>query len=132
MNIKIPSDIKLVHKTSAEILSSLKELKINESDLFDIRFSLEEALINAIKHGNQGNLNLMININLEKRPDKVEISVEDEGGGFNVQDVPDPTKRENLLKGSGRGVFLIQKLMDKVEYFNQGRGIKMIKKLKGG
>lgn len=130
MKIKIPSDIKLVHKTSAEMLQSLKEFKIDKSILYDLRLSCEEALINAIRHGNKENLDLFVDVKMYKHPEKVEIIIEDEGKGFNFEELPDPTLPENIEKGSGRGVYLISKLMDKVEFFNRGRGVRLIKYIK--
>ena len=128
--ITIPSDLKSVKKVVAEILTCLKKQKADEADVFDIRLSLEEALINAIKYGNKQDEAAPVLIDFEYDDHKVGISIEDKGKGFDYERVPDPTKEDNLLKGSGRGVFLIRHLMDSVKYNKKGNRISMVKYLR--
>ena len=87
----------------------------------------EEALRNAMVHGNKSNPDKKVTVETEISEDKVTICVEDEGEGFNPDFLPDPTLDENLLKEGGRGVFLIQHLMDQVSYENDGRKVIMVK-----
>ena len=128
--MKIPSDIAYIRKASAEIENFLKSYKIDDSTLFDVRLCVEEAVRNAIVHGNKYNKKLSVFVNYSFRDGKLIIEVEDEGKGFNPKKVPDPTKGKYLLKAGGRGVYLIQKLMDEVEYKDGGNKLSMVKFIK--
>lgn len=133
--MRIPSDIKYIRKVSSEIENFLKEKKIDEIFFFDIRLSVEEAVKNAIIHGNNNNKKLSVAISYFLENDKFRVEIEDEGPGFDPKKVPVPTLEENLLKAGGRGVFLIEKLMDEVKYNRRGNKVTMVKyfrKNKGG
>ena len=95
--------------------------------IFAIKLATEEALINAVKHGNRQDPRKLVHIECNVTSEKVEIMIEDEGPGFDRRDVPDPTLEENLEKCSGRGILLIETYMDDVEYSNNGRRVRMIK-----
>jgi serine/threonine-protein kinase RsbW len=124
---KIPSRLDIIPDFIFGLTEKLKSLALAEKDAFNIKLSLEEALVNAIKHGNRLNPDLCVEVMLEATDERIEITVRDQGQGFNVVSIADPTAPENLKKSSGRGVFLMKHLMDKVEYFDGGRGVKMIK-----
>ena len=128
--INIPSRISDIRYAVDEVLALLKEIKAEESVVFDIRLSLEEALINAIKYGNRFDERLSVDIDFLHNDNKVTITVEDKGGGFDYNGIPDPTKEDNLLKSKGRGIFLIRHLMDNVEYNEKGNRIIMTKYLR--
>jgi len=128
---KLPSRLEVIPEFIRESIEKIKHLTIEE-DIFNIRLSLEEALVNAIKHGNRLNPNLSVEVNIETDDDRLTITVKDEGEGFDFNNVTDPTKGRNLKKFSGRGIFLIRNLMDKVDFFDCGRGIKMVKFFKTG
>ena len=89
-------------------------------DLFSVRLALEEALANAIKHGNQMDPNKSVHISCHIDEHRIRLVVEDEGQGFQLNDVPDPTTEENLDKPSGRGIMLIRSFMSLVEYNETG------------
>ena len=127
---KIPSRLDAIPEFTLSLLGKLKHLSLKEQEIFNIQLSLEEALVNAVKHGNKLNPNLSAQVSVEAKDGSLIITVIDEGEGFDFKDIPDPTNIDNLQKPSGRGIFLIKKLMDKVEFFDCGRGIKMIKSLK--
>ncbi len=129
---KVPSDLRIVKKTSFKILSYLKDLNLDEYTLFRIALSTEEALINAITYGNKSNRKLPVQIKVIKSPDQVEITIKDQGEGFNYKNLPDPTEDDNLPLPCGRGLFIIKKLMDKVSFSDNGSCIKMVKNLKKG
>jgi serine/threonine-protein kinase RsbW len=129
--ISIASNFKNIGQAVNEVLHLLKDIKANESDIFDIRLSLEEALINAIKYGNKFDEQLTVDIEFIHNHSKVTITIKDQGDGFDYHSLPDPTKEENLLKARGRGVFLIKHLMDKVEFNKKGNHLTMTKYLKG-
>ncbi|NQT00097.1 MAG: ATP-binding protein, partial [Candidatus Omnitrophica bacterium] len=83
--------------------------------------------INAIKHGNQCAVDKKVSINWDLTEEAVVITVEDQGPGFDYKNPPDPTTEENLIKGSGRGLFLIRNAMDRVDYNAQGNRVTMTK-----
>ncbi|MBL7071636.1 MAG: ATP-binding protein [Candidatus Omnitrophica bacterium] len=128
--LDIPSDIGYIKKVSREILAHLQRLKVDKSIQFDIRLSFEEALRNAIEHGNDYKKDLSVAVAYEVDAESIEIEIEDQGRGFDVKKVADPRDEENIMKESGRGVFLIYKLMDKVRYNKKGNKIIMSKSLK--
>jgi len=128
--IKIPSDISYIRKVSQEIEDFLKNQTVEESTLFDIRLCVEEAVKNAIIHGNKRKHELPVFVRYGFNEDTFSVEIEDEGSGFTLKKLPDPTKGENILMEGGRGVFLILKLMDKVLY-DKNR-VSMIKLIKRG
>ena len=128
--IKVPSEIGYLSKVSSEILESLAPYRMDEAALFDIRLCVEEAVWNAIVHGNHCDKSLSVEITYRVEQDKLNIEVADSGKGFDHARLPDPTKDENLTRNNGRGVYLIKRLMDVVEYNESGNKIKMVKSLK--
>ncbi len=128
--IEIPSEDRNIKKVSSEILASLSPYKVDEHRLFDIKLCVEEAVRNAIIHGNNADKKLHVKVNYWINDDKLSIEVEDEGPGFDPDLIPDPTKDSNIMKESGRGVRLIRKLMDKIDFNEKGNKIRMEKVLK--
>lgn len=124
----IKTHLKAIPPVVGEILDYLKDG--NKSALHDIKLAAEEAIINAMKHGNKFNENLYVIVDFEYDGKKALIAVQDEGQGYNYRDVPDPTIEENILRGHGRGVFLIRKIMDEVHFNNSGNRLEMIKYIK--
>lgn len=112
---------------SKSLLKRIQSLLIDSDSLFDIRLSLEEALVNAIKYGNKFDDKKFVFVKIKASAESVEIEVKDQGEGFDYNAVPLPTESQNISKPSGRGIFLIKNLMDSVEFFDGGRGIKMVK-----
>lgn len=109
----------------------LEYLKGGDKDaLHDIKLAAEEAVINAMKHGNKFNEKLYVIVDFEYDGNKVGIAVQDEGKGYDYSKIPDPTIEENILRGYGRGVFLIRRLMDEVHFNNSGNRLEMIKYIK--
>jgi serine/threonine-protein kinase RsbW len=91
----------------------------------NILISLTEAVTNAITHGNKNNTNKYVNVRCLKTERKLCFQVSDQGEGFDPQNIPDPTRPENLLSLNGRGVFLMRQLCDEVEYTDDGRTVEM-------
>ena len=99
------------------------------ADLYpNILISLTEAVNNAILHGNSSDETKAVRIELVKKQDLIAFSVTDEGDGFDVNELPDPTAPENLHKCGGRGVFLMRELCDEIQ-FKQG-GSKVVLRFK--
>lgn len=97
-----------------------------EKDIKVIRLAMTEALTNAMKHGNQEDPSKMVTIEVKLQEDEFAISIEDEGKGFNPDELPDPTDPENLERSCGRGVFIIRTYM-KVVFNESGNRITMRK-----
>jgi len=131
--IKIPSDTARIRQVSRQIEDFLKSKGVDQSSLFDIRLSAEEAVKNAMIHGNKRKKDLSVFIRYGFREGAFRMEVEDSGAGFALDKIPDPTKGDNILMEGGRGVFLIHKLMDKVLYDkNRVSMIKLVKSQRGG
>jgi serine/threonine-protein kinase RsbW len=126
---KIENDSHLLKEVSKELITELKNRGVDENTVFDIHVGFEEALRNAMVHGNKSCPEKKVKVVTEISDKKVIMSVEDEGEGFEPGDVPDPTDMENILKEGGRGVYLIRHLMDEVTFENGGRKIIMTKRV---
>ncbi|MCK9573409.1 MAG: ATP-binding protein [Candidatus Omnitrophica bacterium] len=124
---QINSDLKNILPVALEIFQKLKSEGVKEDVLFDVRLCLEEAAINAIKHGNKKNKKKLVYITVKFSGRSIEMIVKDEGKGFDHKNIPSPTKGKNIKKLSGRGIFLIRKLMDSVKFSDGGNKIKMVK-----
>ena len=129
-SLKIPSDIKYIRKVSSGILKWLEPRKLDDSALFDIRLCVEEVVRNAITHGNNNDKGLKVLVSYWLEDDRLIIEVEDEGRGFDPGKVPDPTIEENIMKGSGRGVYIVRKFIDKMEFNDKGNKVRLTKYLK--
>ena len=127
---EIPSKLEIIPKFVSNLTKRINALNISENDLFNIKLSLEEALVNAVKYGNKFNPQLFVELVLEANIDSLTIRIKDQGEGFDFRKVLDPTREENIEKISGRGIFLIKSLMDKVEFLDDGSQIIMVKFLK--
>lgn len=110
-----------------EILSELEANNFSEEDVFAVRLALEEAFINAVKHGNKMDRDKEIKIDYSVSLDRVEISITDEGDGFDPDAVPDPRCGGNLYRPVGRGLFLIRSYMDVVEFNERSNRVHMVR-----
>lgn len=125
--IEITSDYTQAKNVEDQLVSRAEAYHYDEEVVFALRLSLEEALSNAIRHGNKGNANKKVKVRYLINSDIIDIYVEDEGEGFNPTDVPDPTSQENLSIPSGRGIMLMRAYMNKVEYNAVGNVIHLVK-----
>ena len=107
------------------ILDLMKKQGYLEHALFSIRISLEEALANALLHGHQGEEGHPIEIIWQVTDERVEISIIDQGRGYDPETIPDPTADENLTLPSGRGLAMMRAFMDHVEVNSQGNKVTM-------
>ncbi len=105
----------------AQVVEWLRELHYPAGDVFAVRLSLEEGLMNAIKHGNCRDATKSVRVLCEIDDARVSLEIEDQGLGFNPATIPDPLAEENLDQPSGRGVFLMRQYMSRVEYRDGGR-----------
>jgi len=123
----VPSDTLAIAVVCERIISGLKEADFSEDDVFAVHLALEEAFINAVKHGNRLDPAKKIQIEYARSEDKVQISITDEGEGFNPSDVPDPRVGDNLYKADGRGILLMQSYMDEVKFNERGNHVDMVR-----
>ncbi len=107
-----------------------KDLGVNDNKMNGLLLSVTEATTNAIIHGNKCDANKKVFINVFVENDKIIIKVKDEGEGFNPENIPDPTEPQNLLKDSGRGVYLMRVYMDDLKYNATPDGMETILVLK--
>ena len=124
---KLPSVRATVDTVCGQLLEAVRERDFGEEEIFGIHLALEEALVNAIQHGNQGDAAKFVSVESLITPEKIDLSITDEGTGFNPEGLPDPRCEKNLYKCSGRGVLLIRAYMDVVEYNDRGNCIHMVK-----
>jgi serine/threonine-protein kinase RsbW len=121
--VRIPSDTAQGQAVQERIVQMLEDLAYPSRDIFGVRLALEEAIVNAIKHGNQMDLNKQVRIAWQISHEKVRIEIEDEGPGFKPETVPDPTKEENLEKPCGRGIMLMKAFLTVCVYNEIGNQV---------
>jgi serine/threonine-protein kinase RsbW len=126
-HVVISSDPAEARRVQEHIEQLLQESPCAERDLFSIKLALEEALVNAIKHGNQYDRNKKVEIAYQVLPDRFVIRITDEGTGFDPADVPDPTAVENLERPCGRGLMLMKHYMSEITYNERGNSVQMSK-----
>ncbi len=132
IEFELPSDLSLMNGVLQYLLERVSRLGLIKPERSNLFIALDEAFVNAVKHGNKNDPHKIIRITAELSPREACFTVEDEGSGFNLREIPDPCDPANLFKTSGRGVLLIYNIMDEVEYNAQGNRVKMIKRPEGG
>jgi serine/threonine-protein kinase RsbW len=110
-----------------QILSALERRGYTQDDVFAVHLALEEAFLNAVKHGNKMDPTKKVTIEYVIDWEKIEIRMADEGEGFSPQSVPDPRVGENLYRAEGRGLLLMSAYMDVVEYSERGNALRMVR-----
>ena len=121
----IPSDFDAGRDVQRRVMDQVVLLNFEPDSVFAIRLALEEAIVNAIKHGNRADPKKKVHVEATITPERVEILVEDEGAGFNRSGIPDPTTHPNLNRPSGRGILLIEAYMTSATWERGGRCLRM-------
>jgi serine/threonine-protein kinase RsbW len=129
MVVKIPSIKENVSVVESFIENIGEKVLIQETVYGNVLVSVTEAVNNAIVHGNKEDKNKKVRLGLKKNKKSVRFVVEDEGNGFDFNNLPDPTNPKNLEKVKGRGIFLIKSLSDKTTFKRGGRTVEMLFKL---
>ena len=124
---KFPSELGAHESFLYQVLEILSEEGWHEKHVFGIRLAMEEALVNAVRHGNALDSDKAVQATCRLAPDRIWIEVVDQGPGFDPDKVPDPTCDENLEKPCGRGILLMRSYMSQVEYNSQGNCVTMEK-----
>jgi serine/threonine-protein kinase RsbW len=125
--LELPSDLRVIEAAVTYLVARCRAFSFGGSRLnLNFRVGVTEALANAILYGNEGDARRSIRVEVSIDDTRVELHVVDEGSGFDPDAVPDPTKPENLERSGGRGLFLIRKLMDEVEYNERGNAVRLL------
>ena len=126
----ITSKIEAIDEAVVKAVKFAGEAGFSDDALFGIDMAVREALANAVKHGNKLDASKAVEITLISFGARMEILIRDFGEGFNVDEVPDPTNPENLLKASGRGILFMHNFVDKVEWEHASGGGTIVKMIK--
>jgi serine/threonine-protein kinase RsbW len=124
-SITINSDIEKLKVVETLVDTLSKKLGVSDEVYGKILISTVEAVNNAIIHGNKGDQNKMVTVNISADGNVLDITVTDEGEGFEYGNLPDPTDPKNIENLHGRGVFLMRRLADAIEYNASGNEVKM-------
>lgn len=127
LHFEIQSDYSAGRDVQTAILDELARSGFSSHSTFAVKLALEEAMINAIKHGNKMDRKKKVIIDATITTATAEIVIQDEGPGFQRSSVPDPTEDDNIEKCSGRGILLMESYMNNVSWSNGGRKVRMIK-----
>ncbi|HYJ48028.1 MAG TPA: ATP-binding protein, partial [Pyrinomonadaceae bacterium] len=128
IDFELPSDLTLMNGVLQYLIERVSKLGIIKPERSNLFVALDEAFVNAVKHGNCNDPRKLVRITAELSSKEARFTVEDEGQGFNVQAIPDPRDPTNLFKTSGRGVLLIYNIMDEVQYNERGNRLTMVKR----
>src|ERR1041385_3287496 len=128
IEFELPSDLALMNGVLEYLQERVAKLGLIRPERSNLFVALDEAFVNAVKHGNKNDLSKLVKITAELSPNEAAFTAEDEGEGFDIREIPNPCDPENLFRASGRGVLLIYNIMDEVEYNAQGNRVKMIKR----
>jgi len=125
--IVIPSDLHAARQVEDRILRETEACGYSDECAFAIRLALEEAVVNAHKHGNRCDNQKHIVVSYDVQPQRVVVRVRDEGPGFNPCVIPDPTSPDRISLPCGRGIMLMRAYLDDVSYNEQGNEVQLVK-----
>lgn len=125
----IPSADAQATRVLQEIVEAVREHgSYRREAVFAVRLALDEALVNAVRHGNRNNPDKTIQVDFTIDDERLVIEVEDQGPGFAPSDLPDPTAPENLSRPNGRGVMLMRAYMTEVAFNERGNRVILTKR----
>lgn len=128
IQFELPSAISLMHIVLEYLMKRVEKLGVIKPERSNLFVALDEAFVNAVKHGNKFDSRKLVRITAEVSSKEARFTIEDEGEGFDVNSIPDPLDPANLFKTSGRGVLFIYNIMDEVRYNERGNRLTMVKK----
>jgi serine/threonine-protein kinase RsbW len=123
--VTLENDPDAFRAAESDFLRAVEGMGYTEASVFALRLALEEAVVNGFKHGNREAPGLTVDLAWRVAPDRVRISVQDQGPGFEPEEVPDPRSPENLDRPSGRGIMLMRAYMTRVRYNDRGNRVEM-------
>ena len=125
--LTLPSRLESVEEAAIEASNFAKKVGYDDLALYSIDMAVREAVANAVKHGNLLDPSKQVELTFEDQPQGLEITVRDFGTGFAVEEIPDPTNPENLLKATGRGILFMRNFTEEVEWFEHPEGGTVVK-----
>lgn len=128
VELDLASTKECVHEATDKVSELLSGANVPEETIFDVKLALQEAVVNALEHGNKYDERKRICVSCAVNHEVITVVVRDEGEGFDPAQVPDPTRPENVLKEHGRGIFLIRNLSDKVRFNRKGNEVTIVKR----
>jgi serine/threonine-protein kinase RsbW len=129
----LESTLESVDQAESLVLAMAKRIGFGEDDENSISMAIRESMVNAVAHGNKYNNRKRVQLTIEGHPDRLVVTIADEGDGFDEAAVADPLAAENLLKQSGRGLLLMRAFMDECQHFKRephGTVVRMLKYFK--
>lgn len=108
----LDSALESVDRAEELVVEVARKAGIGEDDALSLGMAIRECAVNAVVHGNRYNLNKKVHLTIARTPGSVVVKIADEGEGFELEDLPDPLAQENLLRHSGRGIFIIRAFTD--------------------
>jgi serine/threonine-protein kinase RsbW len=132
-SLTVANDPRAIEQAQAAVIGAAERLGYPKASVFALRLALHEAVTNAFKHGHKDlPASVPVTLRYKATPETIDLVIEDQGPGFKVEEVPDPTTDENLERGSGRGLLLIRAYMSTVEYNERGNALHMVYKRPAG
>jgi serine/threonine-protein kinase RsbW len=128
IEFEVPSVISLMHSILDYLMKRVEKVGVVNPETSNLFVALDEAFVNAVKHGNKFDADKLVRISADISPEEARFTIEDQGDGFNVAEIPDPLDPQNLFKTSGRGVLFIYNIMDEVRYNERGNRLTMVKR----
>ena len=125
IQIQIPSLTENIRIVESFIDNAKERFHLNDDIYGNIMIAVTESVNNAIIHGNSGDSSKNVQLNLNLGKNSIVFQVEDQGKGFDYDNLPDPTAPENLDKIGGRGIFLMKNLCDEVSFKEEGRVVEL-------
>ena len=133
--LKLPSRIESVDEAASHAQNFVKECGFGDDFISAVDLAVRESVANAVKHGNKFDEAKQVELKIECSGEGLEVEVRDFGTGFDLEEIPDPTNPENLLKSSGRGILFMRSFMDEVEWSGHPDGgviVRMTKRQSSG
>jgi len=128
----VPSTLEALDAVQRLVTEASREYNLTEDFAYWMELTICESMINAIRHGNQCDPSKKAHLKISLVGPQIEVIVEDQGHGFNLSDLADPTETKNLLKPSGRGILIIRSFMDEVDISQSeggGNRLRMVKRI---
>jgi serine/threonine-protein kinase RsbW len=127
VSLTVPNDLRCLKEPEARIMKALRDCGYERDTIFAVKLAFEEAVTNAVKHGNRNDASKSVHLRYHVDRERVVLMVRDEGPGFTPENVPDPTADENLERPCGRGLMLMSAYMTRVRFDDNGREVWMLK-----
>ena len=119
----VPSNAGAGCDATHKVIEQLEKFRWDDNDIFSIQLAMEEAVVNAVKHGNRMNCDKKVRIAARLAADLIRIEIIDEGSGFDPETLPDPTQEPHCNAPCGRGVMLMRNFMNSVTFNAAGNGV---------